>query len=173
MASRSSHDDMPHETIHGSLRPQLFRCVFTNVQNAQRNKPTLCPLTAPQKSPVIAEWRWSNTTSLCLPPRRRDIQAKAWYVHHRASRADVHNHRDIKMNWDRIEGNWKQFKGNVKEQWGKLTDDQLDVIAGKRDHLAGKIQSAYGLSKEAAEKQVTDWQMRMTDAPKAKPVKPN
>ena len=41
------------------------------------------------------------------------------------------------MNWDRIEGNWKQFKGNVKQQWGKLTDDQLDVIAGKRDHLAG------------------------------------
>mgnify|MGYP000686906343 CR=1 FL=1 len=44
------------------------------------------------------------------------------------------------MNWNRIEGNWKQFKGNVKMQWGKLTDDQLDVIAGKRDKLAGKIQ---------------------------------
>lgn len=42
------------------------------------------------------------------------------------------------MNWDRIEGNWKQFKSNVKQQWGKLTDDQLDVIAGKRDRLAGK-----------------------------------
>ena len=45
------------------------------------------------------------------------------------------------MNWDRIEGNWKQFKGNVKEQWGKLTDDQLDVIAGRRDQLAGKEMS--------------------------------
>ena len=52
------------------------------------------------------------------------------------------------MNWDRIEGNWKQFKGNVKEQWGKLTDDQLDVIAGKRDQLTGKIQESYGISKE-------------------------
>jgi uncharacterized protein YjbJ (UPF0337 family) len=41
------------------------------------------------------------------------------------------------MNWDRVEGNWKQFKGSVKEQWGKLADDQLDVIAGKRDQLAG------------------------------------
>ena len=46
------------------------------------------------------------------------------------------------MNWDRIEGNWKQFKGNAKQQWGKLTDDQLDVIAGKREHLSGKIQEA-------------------------------
>ena len=44
------------------------------------------------------------------------------------------------MNWDRIEGNWKQVKGKVKEQWGKLTDDDIDVIAGKRDQLVGKIQ---------------------------------
>jgi uncharacterized protein YjbJ (UPF0337 family) len=38
-------------------------------------------------------------------------------------------------------------QGHVKEQWGKLTDDQLDVIAGKRDQLAGKIQEAYGVRK--------------------------
>jgi len=62
------------------------------------------------------------------------------------------------MNWDQIEGNWQQFQGNVKEQWGKLTDDQLTVIAGKRDHLAGKIQVMYGISKEDAEDQVADWQ---------------
>ena len=58
------------------------------------------------------------------------------------------------MNWDRIEGNWKQFKGNAKQQWGKLTDDQLDVIAGKRDQLVGKIQEQYGIGKDEAEKQV-------------------
>jgi uncharacterized protein YjbJ (UPF0337 family) len=62
------------------------------------------------------------------------------------------------MNWDRIEGNWKQFKGNAKQQWGKLTDDQLDVIAGKREHLSGKIQEAYGITKEVSDKQITDWQ---------------
>jgi uncharacterized protein YjbJ (UPF0337 family) len=55
------------------------------------------------------------------------------------------------MNWDQVEGNWKEFKGNVKEQWGKLTDDQLDVIAGRRDQLAGKIQEAYGITKDEAE----------------------
>lgn len=58
------------------------------------------------------------------------------------------------MNWDRVEGNWKQFKGEVKQQWGKLTDDHLDVIAGRRDELAGKIQEAYGISKDEAEKQI-------------------
>ena len=61
------------------------------------------------------------------------------------------------MNWDRIEGNWKQFKGQVKEQWGKLTDDDLDVIAGKRDQLVGKIQERYGIAKDEAEKQVDTW----------------
>ena len=61
------------------------------------------------------------------------------------------------MNWDRIEGNWKQIKGNVKEQWGKLTDDDLDVVAGTRDQLSGKLQAAYGLGKDEADRQITDW----------------
>jgi uncharacterized protein YjbJ (UPF0337 family) len=62
------------------------------------------------------------------------------------------------MNWDRIEGNWKQFKGNAKEQWGKLTDDQLDVINGQQQQMAGKIQELYGITKQEAEKQIADWQ---------------
>jgi len=62
------------------------------------------------------------------------------------------------MNWDRIEGNWKQFKGNAKQEWGKLTDDQLDVSSGKREVLVGKIQEAYGITKDEAEKQLVAWQ---------------
>ena len=61
------------------------------------------------------------------------------------------------MNWDRIEGNWKQFKGSAKEQWSKLTDDQLDVTAGLRDKLVGRIQQAYGITKEESEEQVSLW----------------
>ncbi len=62
------------------------------------------------------------------------------------------------MNWDRIEGNWKQLRGSVRERWGKLTDDQIDVIAGKREQLAGKLQEAYGYSKDEAEKQISDFE---------------
>ena len=58
------------------------------------------------------------------------------------------------MDWNIVEGNWKQFKGKIKTQWGKLTDDHLDVIAGKRDQLAGKIQESYGITKDEAEKQI-------------------
>ncbi len=67
------------------------------------------------------------------------------------------NKRSLIMDWNTVEGNWKQLKGKLQETWGDLTDDELDVIAGKRDHLLGKIQAKYGIAKEEAEKQVDDF----------------
>ena len=61
------------------------------------------------------------------------------------------------MNWDRIEGNWKQFSGKVQQQWGKLTNDDLDVIDGHREELSGRIQKAYGVSKDEADRQITNF----------------
>ena len=62
------------------------------------------------------------------------------------------------MNRDQWEGNWKQLKGQVKEKWGKLTDDDLDVAAGKRDQVLGKIQERYGVGKQEAEKQLSEFE---------------
>jgi uncharacterized protein YjbJ (UPF0337 family) len=62
------------------------------------------------------------------------------------------------MNWDQIAGNWKQIKGVVREKWGKLTDDDVDVIAGKRDILLGKIQERHGIAREEAEKELKAWE---------------
>ena len=73
------------------------------------------------------------------------------------------HYKEIKMNWDIVEGNWKQFKGKVKAKWGKLSDDNLDVISGKRDQLAGKIQETYGVSKDEAEKQIKDFEEENQD----------
>jgi len=67
------------------------------------------------------------------------------------------------MNHDTIEGNWKQLKGKVKEQWGKLTDDDIDIIAGKRDQLLGRIQQRHGLAKAEAEQQVDAFEHRNPD----------
>jgi uncharacterized protein YjbJ (UPF0337 family) len=58
------------------------------------------------------------------------------------------------MNWDIVEGNWLQFKGKIRARWGKLTNDELDLIAGKRLELLGKIQELYGLTIEEAESQI-------------------
>ena len=62
------------------------------------------------------------------------------------------------MNEYRISGNWKQFKGKVKEKWGQLTDDDLDVVEGKREQLAGRIQERYGYNKDQAEKELKTWE---------------
>jgi len=58
------------------------------------------------------------------------------------------------MNWDIVEGNWKQFKGKIRVRWGKITDDQLELIAGKRVALAGKIQEAYSITEDEVERQI-------------------
>jgi uncharacterized protein YjbJ (UPF0337 family) len=61
------------------------------------------------------------------------------------------------MNTDQFSGKWKQMKGAAKQQWGKLTDDDLEVIAGKRESLVGKLQERYGMAKEDAQKKADDW----------------
>jgi uncharacterized protein YjbJ (UPF0337 family) len=62
------------------------------------------------------------------------------------------------MDWNRIAGNWTHWRGAIRERWGKLTDDHLDVIAGKREKLAGRIQELYGLQKDEAERQLRNWE---------------
>jgi uncharacterized protein YjbJ (UPF0337 family) len=61
------------------------------------------------------------------------------------------------MNSDQLKGKWKQVKGSVKERWGKLTDDDIDVINGQSEQLVGTIQERYGIAREAAQKQVDEW----------------
>lgn len=58
------------------------------------------------------------------------------------------------MNNDVLQGKWKQLRGEVKTWWGKLTDDDLDVIAGHKDKLVGKIQEKYGYAREQARDEV-------------------
>lgn len=61
------------------------------------------------------------------------------------------------MNWNQVQGKWNEVKGTAKERWGKLTDDDLDVVAGKKEKLVGKLQQRYGIAKEEAEKQIDRW----------------
>ena len=68
------------------------------------------------------------------------------------------------MNWDRIQGNWTQLTGKVKAEWGQLTDDDLTVVAGRRDQLAGKIQERYGVARDEAEKQLAAWERKASDS---------
>lgn len=45
------------------------------------------------------------------------------------------------MNWEQVEGNWHHRRGKARQVWGDITDDELDVIAGKREELVGRLQA--------------------------------
>lgn len=61
------------------------------------------------------------------------------------------------MNDDRIKGQWKQLAGRLKAKWGKLTDDDLTIAEGNSEYLAGRIQERYGIAKDEAKKQVSEF----------------
>jgi len=61
------------------------------------------------------------------------------------------------MNRERIAGRWKQLKGIARQRWGRLTGDYSGVVAGKREHMLGGIQAAYGITKEVDAKQLAEW----------------
>jgi uncharacterized protein YjbJ (UPF0337 family) len=65
--------------------------------------------------------------------------------------------RSDPMNWDRVEGNWKEFQGKVQQKWGKLTNDDMNVVAGKRTELSGRLQQRYGYAKDQAEREIDTW----------------
>lgn len=62
------------------------------------------------------------------------------------------------MNTDILKGQWKQLKGDLQKKWGNLTDDHLTEINGDRTKLVGKIQEAYGVALDDAEKQVAEFE---------------
>ena len=64
------------------------------------------------------------------------------------------------MKWEQIESDWKGFKPQVLAQWSKLSDEQLNVVAGKREALAAKIQEVYAITKEEVEKQIRAFEER-------------
>lgn len=66
------------------------------------------------------------------------------------------------MSWDQIADNWVESKKSISLHWEKITDGQLDVIAGRRDRLAGTIQVMYGIDRQEAEYQLFDWQENLT-----------
>ena len=61
------------------------------------------------------------------------------------------------MNWDRVCGSWKQFKGRARIELARLTSDPLKEISGRSELLAGKLQEAYGIGRDEAHRQVSDW----------------
>jgi uncharacterized protein YjbJ (UPF0337 family) len=70
------------------------------------------------------------------------------------------------MEWSDVATNWTGFRVRIKEQWSQLTDEQLDLVAGSRERLIGRIREVYGISQEQTEKQVSAWLRRVAIPPR-------
>lgn len=64
------------------------------------------------------------------------------------------------MSGHHIQGVWREVRGHLRERWGKLTHDDLDVIAGRRDQLIGKVQQLYGTAAQQAERHIAALERR-------------
>lgn len=62
------------------------------------------------------------------------------------------------MDWERIEGNWQHYKLIAAQRWPRITADELDLIGGRRNDLAGHISEVYRISRDAAQMQLESWQ---------------
>lgn len=49
-----------------------------------------------------------------------------------------------------LAGEWNMLKGKIKQKWARLTDDDMLFIKGNVHELVGRVQKAYGYTKERA-----------------------
>ena len=67
------------------------------------------------------------------------------------------------MNWSDLKSRWDDYKASAKQEWSRLTDEQIAGTLGKREHLSSRVQEAYAVTKEDAERQISDWQSKQVE----------
>ena len=67
------------------------------------------------------------------------------------------------MEWSVIESRWHEYRAAAKRQWDKLSEGQLNGTRGNREYLLKRVQEAYALSREEADRQLAEWQARQFD----------
>ncbi|WII73121.1 CsbD family protein [Bdellovibrio sp. 22V] len=65
------------------------------------------------------------------------------------------------MNKDIFQGKLKEISGELRKKWGALTDDDIEQTKGNLESLSGLVQQKAGLSREEAEKQVSQFLAEM------------
>ena len=67
------------------------------------------------------------------------------------------------MDWDLIESRWHEYRAAAKRRWDKLSEAQISGTRGNRAYLVKRVQEAYALNSQEAERQVADWQGTLFD----------
>ncbi len=68
------------------------------------------------------------------------------------------------MNWNLMQGNWAHIAARAQERWGRLTDDDVRPFPNQRERLLERIQMRYGVPQDEAERQILNWERRVTEA---------
>lgn len=75
------------------------------------------------------------------------------------------------MNWSNIETSWNDYQASAKQRWSKLSDEQINGTMGNRERLSTGVQKAYSLSKEEADRQISNWQSKQLETQQAPAAK--
>lgn len=62
------------------------------------------------------------------------------------------------MSRDIIKSKWPRLQGKLRAKWTKLTHDDVNFGEGDRAYLLGKLAQRYGITAEAAQLQVTQFE---------------
>lgn len=68
----------------------------------------------------------------------------------------------IVMTHEDIWQDWSTAQSDIQQRWTQLTPGDLEMIAGDRERLVVRIVDRYGIAKEWAEKQVIQWERRLS-----------
>jgi uncharacterized protein YjbJ (UPF0337 family) len=112
----------------------------------------LAALTSPRR--VLRHPAARNFHEHCVKTSAHFVAATSYW------RGGTAGTQETVMDWNSAQANWQQFRCEVHANWGRLTSGHLDVIAGRRTCLANKIEEAYGVTGDEAERQIKSFEAR-------------
>jgi hypothetical protein len=65
------------------------------------------------------------------------------------------------MDWIRIQERWDRYKFAAKRRWDRLSEQQLHGTRGQRQYLLKRVQEAYSLTYEQAEREISAWHAQL------------
>lgn len=66
--------------------------------------------------------------------------------------------KESSMDWSTIQSRWDEYKVAAKRRWDKLSEQQLHTTRGHRNYLLRRVQEAYSLTAEEADRELAAWQ---------------
>ena len=66
---------------------------------------------------------------------------------------------------NKLNTDWTSIKARIKAKFQKLTEENIELLKNNLDKLSEKLQSAYGYSKEEADKEFESFKVTLAETP--------